>query len=365
MFINERSLILLLEKAIRDKEWSGKVVLNGKEISKSSYYGGNNENHYTIFDKKHCDMIRKYTFLDLKNTNATELCISGNLDFLPEVMYLLNGDIRIIICSNKIEIQFDFQFDTEIWKNSYSIKEVSLELKKLFNSMEEIDFSFEDEEVLSNGIHIRKTIKFWEHTIGEAEQNYLNFISDCYNKTHNKLVTKENNSCLFEFEFDENIKIACKQYLEYFIQFLKDLGVNAYSNINEKAGKILFEVVPNDKDKALYNIQQCLMTYLSLVDNAEVEAYDNYNNIAYTQLKANVTHLKSQLMLAQATIEQKQVTINLLNCINAKIKENSDIVEKDNEIDLLKGVITVGEVDCKAFKLNLGKLLKLLFRRND
>jgi hypothetical protein len=33
------------------------------------------------------------------------------------------------------------------------------------------------------------------------------------------------------------------------------------------------------------------------------------------------------------------------------------------ELELLNGVITVGELDCKVFKLNLGQLLKLLTRK--
>src|SRR5215213_4701390 len=53
-------------------------------------------------------------------------------------------------------------------------------------------------------------------------------------------------SNLFTFNFPEAVKIPCEQYLLYFATFLKDLGINAASNLQEEAGKVLFSVTPTE-----------------------------------------------------------------------------------------------------------------------
>lgn len=67
-----------------------------------------------------------------------------------------------------------------------------------------------------------------------------------------------------EFNFPEEIKYSCKQYLEYFAQFLKDLGVNTTSNLKEESGKVLFSVTPTDDIEALDKIREALEIYLRL-----------------------------------------------------------------------------------------------------
>lgn len=164
---------------------------------------------------------------------------------------------------------------------------------------------------------------------------------------------------LFEFNVDDRIKVACKQYLDYFVQFLQDLGIDSCSNTYEQINKILFEVVPKDKTIALSRIKECLILYLNLINNDEIEKVHCYDNIAFIQLKANIHHLKSQLMLAQATIREKELTINMVKDLVDEKHDNKN----EKEVEILNGVVTVGSIDCKAFKFNLGQLIKILFRR--
>jgi hypothetical protein len=46
------------------------------------------------------------------------------------------------------------------------------------------------------------------------------------------------------FEFPAPIKSACEQYLLYFAQFLRDLGIEAEAELKEEAGRVLFSVTP-------------------------------------------------------------------------------------------------------------------------
>ena len=126
--------------------------------------------------------------------------------------------------------------------------------------------------------------------------------------------------------------------------------------------KLLYEIIPDNKQVVLKNIADCLMLYLNLTDNKEIDEYDDYHNIAYMQLKSNICHLKSQLMLAHATIEQKQITIELMK--NEIKRIESDVKRDSKDFEFLNGVVTVGGLDCKVFKINLGQLLKLLTRKS-
>ena len=74
----------------------------------------------------------------------------------------------------------------------------------------------------------------------------------------------ERNFLLASFNFPEEIKVSCKQYLEYFAQFLQDLGIKTISNINEEAGKVLFSVTPTNDIEALDKIREALAVYLNL-----------------------------------------------------------------------------------------------------
>jgi hypothetical protein len=143
-----------------------------------------------------------------------------------------------------------------------------------------------------------------ERTIREQEERLFYLLNQYYDEVEKNIFDKDN-SIVFRFSVQKELKTPCKQYLDYFVQFLEDIGIGAHANTYEDMNKLLFEIIPDNKQIALKHIAECLMLYLNLMDNKEIERYDDYNNVAYMQLKANISHLKTQLMLAQATIEQK------------------------------------------------------------
>ena len=58
----------------------------------------------------------------------------------------------------------------------------------------------------------------------------------------------DTDSLVTHFNFPEEIKMACKQYLIYFSQFLLDLGIEVKTEVDEKAGQTLFKVMPLNKN---------------------------------------------------------------------------------------------------------------------
>ena len=124
-----------------------------------------------------------------------------------------------------------------------------------------------------------------------------------------------------QFSFPAPIRNACEQYLIYFVQFLRDLGIEAGAELNEEAQHVLFTVKPKDEKQALAQIWKALEIYLQIPGLKEFAAESaSFNDVAVSQLRANVSHLQGQLHLAAALLEAK-------NAVNAA---------KDAEIMLLR-----------------------------
>jgi hypothetical protein len=144
------------------------------------------------------------------------------------------------------------------------------------------------------------------------------FVAEVHEVTERELTANLNKGSLVTFfDFPPAVKVACEQYLQYFIQFLDDLGIEADSQISSEAGKVLFSVTPNSGEEALEAIQAALATYLELPQKPDMGGFDVTADIAVNQLRSQVLHLQGQLMVAQgmlqlgqATIQAKDQTIN-------------------------------------------------------
>ena len=117
------------------------------------------------------------------------------------------------------------------------------------------------------------------------------------------------------FDFPEEYKVACKQYLEYFAKFLADMGIKAIADVKETAGKILFTVTPEDKTVALANIQKALRAYMEApgYENADATNTEPDNDIAILRWRSAVQYLQAQISLAKAEVQAKDATIAQLN----------------------------------------------------
>ena len=105
-------------------------------------------------------------------------------------------------------------------------------------------------------------------------------------------------SVAMSFDFPDAVKTSCEQYLLYFVQFLRDVGVEATAELREHAGRVLFSVTPKDESEALDKIREALEVYLRLPSAVGVNAAASMStDLATQQLLANIYHLKSQLML--------------------------------------------------------------------
>ncbi len=179
------------------------------------------------------------------------------------------------------------------------------------------------------------------------------------------------------FDFPEEVKVPCEQYLLYFGQFLKDLGVEADTSLTHDAGQVLFTVTPTDKTEALDKIRVALDVYLNLPSSPVSDTANE--SIAVQRLEANILRLRSDLKLAAAeaqaketTLEAQQLTITLQKAmLSGEILLDSmkDVTpEPEAKEDLIEGVVALSVYKEKGVEINLGELLrrfKKLFGKKD
>lgn len=193
------------------------------------------------------------------------------------------------------------------------------------------------------------------------------------------LLNQRSKSVVETFDFPEAVRIPCEQYLLYFVDFLKGLGVEATADIKHEAGQVLFSVTPANKDEALDKIHTALRAYLQLASSPIDGSPDPENEMAIQGLLANIDHLKSQLRLSymmvraqETTIRAQQVTISnqqrilsgevLLDSLNASAPKPED---KEEVID---GILALGKYEDKGVPVNLGEVyrrLKQLFKKGE
>lgn len=140
-------------------------------------------------------------------------------------------------------------------------------------------------------------------------------ISKIVNEAHNEVVSLllsriHQGSLVVTVDFPEEVKVPCEQYLLYFVQFLKDIGIEATADIRHEARSVLFSVTPKDKTEALAHIRRALEVYLTLPTNPNLDTSFGLTTEPRTQqLVANIQHLQGQLVLASAAMQLKEATI--------------------------------------------------------
>jgi len=214
----------------------------------------------------------------------------------------------------------------------------------------------------------------WESSNGVIEEQ----ISRCSEQVR-ALCAKAKRSLLHDrkdalvtfFDFPEQLRSACEQYLIYFVQFLDDLGIRADSELKQHAGSVLFSVVPKDGPSALADVKNALEIYLQLPDNLEFrEAASQLSDVAVAQLQANVFFLRSQLELARAVVQAKDATIQSLNftvfqqqqLLTASVAGLPTTPRPHDEEPLLGNSVYVTKYEGKGFGIDLPRILRRLKR---
>jgi serine/threonine protein kinase len=174
-------------------------------------------------------------------------------------------------------------------------------------------------------------------------------------------------------ELPEEMKIPCEQYLIYFVQFLKDIGIQATSDLKHEAGKILFSISPVNNNDALDKIREALSIYLFLPTNPIQYEGDDFRIIRLEQQIDNLIHSQKiadrELRLSEMAIRHQDIIIKEKN---TTIEHQERLLSKtilydslENKNEILTG-LEFGEIEFfKKFglKLHLGKIIGAIKER--
>lgn len=143
---------------------------------------------------------------------------------------------------------------------------------------------------------------------------------------------EENNGVTAIFQFPHHLKTSCEQYLTYFAEFLRDMGVHTNVSLEGRGYDTFFKTVPKDSKQALKKIQEALIIYLSIPVAAEHElrVLENDNlkyKMAFERLKLQYGFFKKQLHLNETELELR----------NALVTSKDEVIRaKDDHIKDLK-----------------------------
>ncbi len=300
------------------------LKLNGRIVSEDIRLENDDDNNKFIIN-----------FYEIDSCECVYDIISDDLDFListcskiefvvPQDIYIKNDnfihDYAVLKLNQDkvLELKIGIKINLPAWKNEWSGKVHLLEFKKVLDSLHYDSMTWDGWTDDESKIY---SDDFWDtwlvfnfdgcvSSVKDELSSALNLICKTHDRVSTNLLArfgKSYRSVLTEFEFPDEIKISCEQYLLFFIKFLKDIGIDATANIHETdAGKVLFAVTPKDEEQALSHIRAALEIYLNLPRNTSITPFGVYADLSVQQLVSNIYHLKSQLALAAATIQQKE-----------------------------------------------------------
>jgi hypothetical protein len=257
------------------------------------------------------------------------------------------------------QIVFKVDRDFELWTETFSIAQLSAAIRTVTAAHPELEFTYwQRDQRLQKGFGISTQIP-----ADASLQSVLTLPRLVHLEQHIEAALVPDKLIRVQFAFPDSIKSACEQYLIYFIQFLRDLGIHAGAELKDEAHSVLFTVRPKDEHQALSQIWEALQIYLQIPSLRELEIVSaSSNHIAVSQLKANVSHLQAQLHLAAALLQAKEASISAKDAEIAMLREHLDLrlfsADADAEADQPDDAepLIEGFVDVKKFELAKGSL---------
>lgn len=352
-----------------------KIYIDNKILErvtvKTQFYKNKVTGHkITSRDFNSTDLICLFSFEEIENLTSLNLTKYLNWTKLGHLIYISrhrpNDDLILsIYFKPKQLIPDQYTFDEyleQFTKHLSKYNEDHLRSNVTFTRFETKSFEIGISNIISSQTVIEKEIS-----------NLSDICEALHNKTLAFLYSISGSSSFeFTFDFPVELKVSCEQYLIYFAQFLRDLGISAESNLKAEAGKVLFSVTPNDDVEALNIIREALAVYLSLPTSpiiyddsfAAMRLQQQVENLHHSQKMAvRELQLNEKLLFAQSeiirekniTISQQQSIIEQKDKIIEKISSKSimmDSVENKEELEELCDGLKIGE--SKFLKEQLG-----------
>ncbi|WIG46930.1 hypothetical protein QPL78_20400 [Bacillus halotolerans] len=359
-----------------DKKVSNQLIINGVTITQDLGIfstGGTDNIWVSIYDSDLSEKIMEIAF-DETPKEIWNLELYYPLDFIEFVKEIEIG--RDLDQTAFTELNFVFSFDIEKWKKPFSIEEYGEAMREVVSEYKdhEIEWVIRD-ELIVNGFNIKCKDFKGDEKIKAVLERHIPLIQEIGEKVKPLLIKKSREGSVVSlFDFPEHVRVPCEQYLLYFVEFLKNIGISATTDISHQAGRVLFSVTPESKKTALEQIREALEIYLQLPNSFAHSGFTSMHlEPREQQLLANIQHLNGQLMLANAIAQAQGVTIQnqkdvieqQQKLVDASILQQSLLIEErdsnspDNE-EILGGTVSLTNLEVKGFQVNIPNIYRLI-----
>ncbi len=311
-------------------------------------------------------------FSDLSD-DIHSIRLAGKLKFIQHP-HIFNFIMIERASLGQFNIRVSFGFSAIEWKMPWSFSEYETEFAHVLVQQYPPDIvttsQATDSELFRRSIII--PVKNPSNTMETEFSKYPTILQGIHALTEKSLASKLHDaSIVMFFDFPDEVKVPCEQYLLYFAQFLRDLGVKAETALTHEAGQVLFTVTPEDKDQALDKIRSALNLYLHLASNPVSDTTNE--SIAVQRLEANILRLRGDLKLAAAelqahatTIEAQQLIIEVQKgllsgevMINSMKDVTPKLKDKEKE-EFLGGTVALIPIKGKGVEIHLPEIFRRL-----
>jgi hypothetical protein len=344
---------------------------------------GGSEDRFSIIlkDNETVEKLTSHAFSELPRSTL-EIKYRCNFDWFESVDNIL---IETDQTNESYTIYLNVDGGKE-WRHVYGFAEYHEELLKVARaaSSSDVVVSILDFDPLVDAVILKYLSLFSvicrpaspSLPIGDEVARFSNLLHEFHQEATRRLYSRiRSDSVVMYFDFSDEVRVPCEQYLLYFVQFLKDLGVEATAEIQHEAGQVLFAVTPTNKDDALDKIYSALRTYLQLASSPITDDSEPESEIAVQRLLANIDHLKSQLRLSymmvrtqEATIQAQQATITYQQRILSgeiiidSIRDVTPRLKAEEKEEFLGGTLAIIPLKGKGFEVNLPEVFRKLKR---
>ena len=318
--------------------------------------------------------LEKCTFSDLKDIGIElnqlfQLTALRYLTILPPLKLLEEKTKK-----EKFTIEYYFHFELRDWKKPYSFAEYTQELLRISESRripntECIRCDSGEEPYDEDSFVIKFSVSDPTVPIGDEIERTFQLVRDICSEAISGFLIRSTTALTTVFDFPEGVETPCEQYLIYFVELLRQLGVHATSKVTHQTDQVLFTVYPSNGPEvlesgleALEKLRTALELYIHLPSSTLEESESTQDHVTQ-QLLANIHHLRTQLALRQAVVQAEQVMIDpqlLSNDLVCRSLRLSTFGPPQDQEQLLSGLDCLTLVEGKGFKVNLPKMYRWL-----
>ncbi|MFQ1653312.1 hypothetical protein ACK378_09830 [Aeromonas veronii] len=265
---------------------------------------------------------------------------------------------------NHIEVEYSLVFNYKDWSElvppAYISQHYESKLTGFCKSVDIIDddgygLIFEVKDVIENG-NIIDEIERFAHV---ARLKLTELEKELLMNVKSELIVKI-------FKFPIGYEVICSQYVLWFGELLKHIGINADVSTENKEGYTFLTITKNDESAFKENIEKALYLYLSLPYSDHIPVNQIKNDI---ESKIFIQSLQQQVMFFTQQCDIKSSIIELQNISNGKLqeqlqsaKEKISLLEslQNDRLDLFDGTISLVEYKIGPLVFNPKRILKKL-----